>query len=60
MARPAAGSESAISAARNAAAGWPRLRRCAGGDQPGRLRLRHAFTTTTATSIQMHGGIAFT
>ena len=54
-------SESAISAARNAAA---KLAEGA-ADAPAWISLAafacaDAFTTTTATSIQMHGGIAFT
>jgi alkylation response protein AidB-like acyl-CoA dehydrogenase len=54
-------SESAISAARNAAA---RLAEGA-ADAPAAISLAafacaDAFTQTTATSIQMHGGIAFT
>jgi len=53
--------ESAISAARNAAA-----RLAEGGDQVDEavslaaFACADAFVTTTATSIQMHGGIAFT
>ncbi len=53
--------ESAVSAARHAAA-----RLAAGGDQVDEavslaaFACADAFVTTTATSIQMHGGIAFT
>jgi alkylation response protein AidB-like acyl-CoA dehydrogenase len=53
--------ESAISAARNAAA-----RLAEGGSDAGEaislaaFACADAFTTTTATSVQMHGGIAFT